>query len=211
MGTTDNGYRYVDPDTPNAKSVFAELAHVGTDGALERSHDATYAALETEKEGYNRGFLRERSSVHVIAIPDALEYSEMTSDELAVYLDGLRADPDDVTYSCIVHNSWPDYVAVTEKVGGVTWDIDEPDWSGMLEQLGELSADLKREYFLSQLPVPGTIEVSVVEGGGTQRFEEDSDWVYDRVRNSIRFLTYTPGHLAEVVLEYELLSADHGA
>lgn len=208
---TYNGYRYVDPDTPNAEGVFAELAHVGTEGYLERSHDATYAALETEKDGYNRGFLRERSSVHVIAINDYNESSEMTSDELAVFLNGLRADPDDVTYSCIVAYSWPEYVAVTEKVGGVTWNFDYPDWSGMLEQLGELSAGLKREYFLSQLPVPGTIEVSVTEGGGSQRFEEDADWVYNRVRNSIRFLHHTPNPLAEVVIEYELLATDHGA
>jgi len=201
---TVNGRRYIDPDTPNAAQVFnSMMPALGVD--TEQGTDATYAALETQRMDYNLGFLREKSSVHVIVISDEWDSSEMAAEELASYLNGLRQDPDMVTFSSI---SRPDsYVNVTNMVGGIHHPILETDWGLVLEQLGLQAAGLKREYFLSRLPVPDTIVVTVQEGENVFSFSEGADWVYNPVRNSISFHKYVPNPFAEVIIDYALLSA----
>lgn len=214
------GERFIHADTPDAARVFDGMAMLGTRGsATERGLDATWVALEAERDGANEGFLRADSSLHIVVVSDESDYSvQITPEELASYLVGLRADPDQVTFSSIVSPrptcptaSTPgdDYVAVTEQVGGITWSICTDDWSDVLGQLGLQAVGLKREFFLSQLPVEDTITVTVVEGNLPLTFEKDVDWVYDPVRNSIRFLDYVPKPLAEVSIEYALLSS-HG-
>jgi len=69
-----------------------------------------------------------------------------------------------------------------------------------------LTSGLKREYFLSQLPVPSTVEVRVIDGENTFQFFED-DWSYNNIRNSITFEEYVPDQLAEVEITYELLAS----
>ena len=209
---TKDGYRYLDPETPAAASVFAKMTLLGTSGsATEKGNDATYAALETERNNYNLGFLREKSGVHVIVVADEQDYStNITPDELAAYLNGLRQDPDDVTFSGIVLNNDTKYKQVSNNVGGIIWDVAQQDWTLVLEMLGLQAAGLKREYFLSQLPVPGTIKVSVVENSITFSFTEGEDWEYNPIRNSISFHEYVPNPMAEVLLEYQILSSDHG-
>jgi len=210
---TRYGHRYLEPDTPNAAELFEKMAILGSSGSgWEKGKDATYAALETERLEYNLGFQRENSAIHVIVVTDEDDSSEITSDELAAYLNGLRHDPDDVTFSAIVNYSFGagDYLPVKNKVGGIEWDIQDEDWTQMLEHLGLQAAGLKREYFLSKLPVLGTIQVSVVENEITYKFTEGADWAYDPVRNSIAFHDYVPNPMAEVLITYRILSTDHG-
>ncbi len=76
----------------------------------------------------------------------------------------------------------------------------------MLKQLGIQASGLRREYFLSALPVPGTIQVWVEEGPVTFTFEPEVDWVYNPQRNSIIFNDYVPDALSEVFVAYDLLS-----
>src|SRR5690606_19337258 len=111
---------------------------LGTSGsATEKGNDATYAALETERNNYNLGFLREKSGVHVIVVADEQDYStNITPDELAAYLNGLRQDPDDVTFSGIVLNNDTKYKQVSNNVGGIIWDVAQQDWTLVLEMLG---------------------------------------------------------------------------
>ena len=99
------------------------------------------------------------------------------------------------------------YSAITDLVGGIKWSICNDDWGEVLELLGIQAAGLKREYFLSQLPVPDTIVVSVVEEGVTFLFQEEVDWVYNQPRNSIIFNEYVPSPLAAVYVEYEVLAS----
>ena len=68
---------------------------------------------------------------------------------------------------------------------------------------------MKREYFLSQLPVPGSIKVEVKEEGTTYSFEEDIDWIYNAVRNSIIFTEFIPTALSEVYVTYDLLESQY--
>jgi hypothetical protein len=64
----------------------------------------------------------------------------------------------------------------------------------------------RREYFLSKLPIPGTIDVSVVYNEITFNFIEEDDWVYDQKRNSVIFNEFVPQYLSEIYITYELLS-----
>ena len=76
----------------------------------------------------------------------------------------------------------------------------------MLEELGMQAAGLRREFFLSEVPVEETVSVRIVDDGDELSFERGTDWEYVRSRNSVRFFTYVPNPLSEVFISYSLLS-----
>ena len=61
------------------------------------------------------------------------------------------------------------------------------DWS-VLDELGEQAARVRVEYFLTQLPVPGTIEVEVVTDVGN--YWKRMGWTYNATRNSVTLSSY---------------------
>jgi len=201
-----DGRLYLDRGTDDVKAAFADLVAVGTDGSEGvRGRDATYAALVTEAQGANAGFLREASGVHVIVVSDGHDASELTPEALAEQLAGLRKDPEAVTYSAIT-SADAGHPEVTGLVGGLVRDVDDPDWQ--LDHLGLQATGLSREFFLTVLPVSGTIDVTVVEGDIHYAFADGEDWTYDPVRNSIVFQEYVPAPAAEIVLVYEPRSSE---
>ena len=216
-----SGYRWIDEETTQPSDVFGQMAVLGTGGSGdEKGRDAAYRGLEilTQSEtDYNYGFVREDASLHTVFVSDENDHSDtITRGEWVGYLTTLKWSEDMITASSIVSPNpvcpdaaepGDDYVSVTNSVGGIFWSICNDDWGDVLEQLGIQASGLRREYFLSQLPVPGTIEVWVVENGVTYTFEEEIDWIYDENRNSIMFNEYVPGALAEVFVEYDELSA----
>lgn len=218
------GVKWVDPETPDPIAVFSSLAGVGTRiGTNEMGRDPAYAALEFHDGpgGWNEGFERDDGGLHLIVISDEEDHSTQVGiDEFAQYLETSRPDPSDVTFSGIVTppgNCSPNgvepglgYVDLNAQVGGILQSICNTDWINVLEQLGMQAAGLRREYFLAELPVPGTIEVWVVDGGTTYNFEPEVDWTYDASRNSVVFVEYVPTALAEVFIAYEVLSASEG-
>lgn len=226
------GYRWIDPDTTDPEAVFSEMAELGVfAGSNEEGVLAGYAALELQTT-YNQGFLRDDSSIHVVIVSDEPDYSPETPisvPEFIDYLNNLRPEDDLVTYNTIVNPRPPDncpalaqdpeqkYIRINEGVGGVNWSVCSGNWIGVLEALGLQSAGLKREYFLSDLPVPHTVEVRVVDLAGVEfefsEFDEDTgqgDWTYDSARNSVTFVSYVPDEGATVYIDYLLLSALEG-
>jgi hypothetical protein len=73
---------------------------------------------------------------------------------------------------------------------------------------------VETEFFLSQVPVPGTIEVSVREPfqDSTFTFVEavgnppEGDFVHDADRNSVVLLTYVPPSGSEIRIDYVVAS-----
>ena len=217
-----DGYRYLDPETEDPEGVFARMVDLGTTGsATEKGRDAAYAAVEIQDQPYrpNDGFTREDASLHVVIISDENDYSsEVAIGEFVDYLLNLKWAEDMVTFSSIVSldggcdvEVGTDYRAVTAAVGGEEYSICEASWRPMLERLGLQASGLRREYFLSEIPVPGSIVVWVEEvtdsGNVTFNFEEETDWTYEESRNSITFETYVPNALSSVFVDYEILSA----
>ncbi|HMV66803.1 MAG TPA: hypothetical protein PKA64_08135 [Myxococcota bacterium] len=230
------GTRFMTPDTPNPIDTFRQMATLGTNGSSdERGRRAAHMALtDPNLSGYNAGFYRDNASLHLIVISDELDSSgnDPTSNEFINFLNALKPDPEMVTFSsivgpeagCATSDSGRDYLRITEAVGGISESICRDDWSQVLEQLGLQAAGLKREYFLSEVPVPGTIEVWVEQDGfvydgvDVALLEDGSDisdhcptqacfsFQYDAYRNSILMLDFVPSPLAKVHARYELLS-----
>lgn len=211
------GFLYIDEETPNPSSVFSQMAVMGTGGSAdERGLDSSYMALKVLKNGYNAGFLRDDASLHIVVISDEDDHSyQISASEYANWLLGMKSPEEEVTFSSIVSpnpvcpGAWESgttYINVTQNVGGIEWSICNDDWSTILEQLGIQALGPRREYFLSKLPIPGTIDVSVVYNEITFNFVEGDDWVYEQKRNSVIFNEFVPQYLSEIYITYELLS-----
>jgi hypothetical protein len=100
-----------------------------------------------------------------------------------------------------------DYMDATNAIGGVIWPICSDDWVTVLDDLGSLAIGLTQEFYLSELPVPGSVSVSLEVDGVLQNyFREGVDWTYSAPRNSITFTTRTPDPLDVVHIRYQVLS-----
>ena len=219
---SSNGYLWIDEETINPEQVFTNISVMGTGGSgIEKGRDAAYSAIEIRKNGYNAGFIREDASINIIAVSDEEDQSgDIGLNEFINWYINLKHSVETVSFSSIVSpgngcdtTAGNNYLAVTEAIvnaggSGIEWSICSEQWDTLLEQLGLQASGLRREYFLSQLPIPETIEVVVKEEGVYYSFEEGTDWEYNQPRNSVIFNEYVPSPLAEVYVTYELLK--HG-
>ena len=211
-----NGVYYLEPDTPNLINMFQQMARLGIGGRYpERGLGGTYLALEEKRDTANIGFYRDDAAIHTIIISDEPDYTEnhvITQPEYEDWYSGLKRDNDDRTFSAIIDQSRGDRYADTARhVGGIVWDLRSERWDEVLERLGLQAAGLKREYFLSRLPSPGTIEVAVFTPEGVElSFDEDDDWTYEEGRNSITFIEYVPEALSRVEITYKVLASETG-
>jgi hypothetical protein len=222
--TGPGNIRWITPETPDAVDAFAGVALLGVQGGVEMGLGATYAALALQTS-WNDGFFREASGLHIIVLSDESDYTDaaiITQSELVNVLQGLRAEPDAVSFHSIVSppegdcpgvsTRGTDYIGVTHAVGGVYWSLCDP-WEGALEAVGLAAIGLQREFFLSQVPVDGSVEVIVNDAGNHLTFDEvdpvsgQGDWVYTATRNSVTFLDYLPPPGAIVSLHYDVLAA----
>jgi hypothetical protein len=221
------GYKYIDDDTPDPINVFMDMGTVGTEGSgQERGIGATYMAIEDLDDTYNLGFYREEAALHTTVLSNEDDFtpaSVVTLDEFEDWYDDLKPTRDDRTFNAIVcvgtgSEECPDqgtaYVHASEQIGGIIWDITRDDWAALLDQLGAQAAGLKREYFLSQVPVEKSIVVQVQDqGGALMEFDRAigrppvGDWTYSSARNSITFLEYVPPSLATVLISYTVASS----
>ncbi|MBX2803319.1 MAG: hypothetical protein KTR31_36905 [Myxococcales bacterium] len=225
---TAGGNKWIEATTPNPEGVFTAMANMGTTGsATERGIGTTYNAIEVLEDTFNSGFYRDEASIHTVIVsdePDFTQASVITLPEFITWYDGLKPEADDRTFSSIVGTrTGGDYAQVTREIGGIVFDIEAENWGEVLDRLGVQASGLKREYYLSQQPVMGTIRVEVeqtIEGGDVlvQEFYEvvndpetgeyvEGDWNYNEIRNSITFREYVPAALARVKLTYDLLAA----
>lgn len=163
---------------------------------------------------YDQGFYRDAADLSVTVISDERDYSGITVNEFTAWALGLK--PEGTVYfdsivgdrTCADAERGTGYIEVTENVGGILWDICTSDWSGLLAQLGLLSAGLKQEFFLSRLPVESTLSVLVRATDGVETpFAPETNWLYDPTRNSVPFRDYTPEPLAVVEITYEVLAS----
>jgi len=217
----DGGNRWIDDENTDPLGAFARMASMGVDGSAdEQGIGAAYSALEVRRYDFNADFMRDDASLHIVIISDEDDYTKdktISQDEFVQYLTDLKPDPEMVTFSSIVNEPGccqgffadgepgDEYIETTQEVGGILWPLSNENWADVLEQLGMQAAGLKREFFLSQLPVPGTITVKIKEDGSTIELFEGPDWTYNQPRNSISLVEYVPTPLAEVILDYELL------
>lgn len=241
------GYRYLTPDTPTPDALFNQMVSLGTGGsAEERGLDAAWLAIaqpSADLQNTNDGFYREDASLHVVVISDEDDQSTRVSPfEFSDFMLNLKSNDDiPVTFSTIVGptpsgcsnrntdaDPAPRYEQVAATVGGIQESICVSDWYPVLEQLGLQAAGLRDEYFLSEVPAPATIEITVTDETGVRyglnldelpegptlkqvckkRYDTPKcfGFQYDRQRNSVQFPDFIPNAQATVEIEYELLS-----
>ncbi len=220
----DGGSSYIDTsyDAASAIASFTNRANMCSGSSCsgsgtERGIDATWGALVTHVDGVNSGFYRQDAALSIIVISDEDDYSYMVNMyEFISWLQGVKQDGDMVSFSSIVgpqplagcndaYEPGARYLQVTRAVGGIEWSICATDWSQMLNELGLQAAGLKREFFLSAVPVEATIGVEVETPEGD--VIRDEPFTYSRSRNSIQFEAFVPEPLSEVLITYEVLAS----
>ena len=243
------GYRFLTRDTPLLLDTARVLLRVGTGGSMdERGLDALMRALTFPSQQHidgNKGFLRDDAALHIIVISDEEDSSEIESTEVVSYLWGLKASSDiPVTFSSIVGPSpggcsspngsaspGARYIRVSKDVGGMIASICVRDWSPVLEGLGLLAAGLRKEFFLAEVPVPGTVTAwaedregrhdgvelaSLAEGEDpagvcdARGLERCFGFVFDPQRNSVQLTDWLPPPDATIHVHYDLLSGLEG-
>jgi len=219
------GWRWITPETPLPHEVFYTMARMGTSGSgTEKGLDAVFEAIEVHDLGYNAGFYRPEAHLSVIIISDENDYSHIQVQEFISWFTYLKDEPDKATFSsivcltdvyvndlpCYVADVGTKYIAATAATGGIAYDIREPNWDTVLDEIGILSRGPVQEFFLSDIPVPSSIEVWVEihdEAGVTvYNFVRDVDYLYSPTRNSISFITYVPPQHSHIYVSYRLLA-----
>lgn len=177
--------------------------------------------------------------------------------EFINWLNGFKGDPDiPVSFSAIAgpvpngcaRGGFPPSIAeacvpypfivsevgrrsVDEESPGEFFSICQRDWEPFLDRLGLLASSLRREYFMSESPVPSSIEVvvetlegEVLEGIHDRDLPEDFGradvdaacvelgaarcfaFSYDPARNSVQMINYMPPPQSQVKITYVLRS-----
>lgn len=244
------GHRWVTPETPDPVAVFESMVSsipMGSGAPSTESGIATaYMALELQKDAVNEGFLRDNTPLHIIAISDEDDQScfnpfgggcnPISRADFIDYLNDLKISKDQVTFSSIVcmpgeaclnrgGSLGTNYIRVTDAVGGITWSVDDPDYTDVLEQLSFQVLTTRSEFFLRERPNPDTLEVWVEDGSqvydGVNIADFDSGrtleevcearggcsspfpYRYDMRRNSIRLIDFQVQPSAEIFIRFE--------
>ena len=223
--------RYIDENTPSPVETFRQMASLGVTGSgNDTGIAAAYNAIALHRDSEsNKGFYRDDATLSIVTISDENDYSiDPSLNEFISWLSNLKSNINDVSYSSIVcldqtllngfycgtttfsqPSVGSDYISVTNAVGGILWDVREYDWAPVLDELGLQAAGLKREFFLTDIPILDTLDVWVViqdedTGMGEIHYNFDLgvDYTYSQVRNSITFITFVPPQLSRVEIEY---------
>jgi hypothetical protein len=219
----DAGTTFIDSSfsAAEANQSFARRAELGTYGSgYEKGLDAAWSSVVTHGNTFNQGFYRDDSAFAMIVISDEEDQSDRVSvAEFISWASSLKPTTEMVSFSSIVWQSQcgsgptgnetdgKKYMSVTDAIGGIKWPICDSAWDTVLAELGMQAAGLRREFFLSSVPVVESIEVEVIGASGSQMFDMDVDFSYDRARNSVRFSSFVPEPLDEVLITYKVLAS----
>lgn len=230
------GLSFIDENTPNPANIFAQMASLGTNGDFEeKGRAAAYTMVEIKRDiPRNEGFYRDDAALHLVFISDEEDQSganPVSRLEFREWMENLKWSPEMVTAHgvfFIPNTSCPagdtpgaEYQAYTDWTDGVAFSLCEPNWAPLLEELGLQTSGLKREYFLSKIPVttPWSIDVKVVvvneEGAevtlgfpsclsGDEVTDATCRAAYSPGRNSVTFLDYVPDPLSQVLVTYNI-------
>lgn len=228
--------RWIDSNHLTPIAAFSTMSLLGISGSgVEKGRDPAYTALELRRNSENVGFVRDAALQHIIFVGDEVEQSGSSpigKAEFLAWMRALKLFPDNTTahsitglptggHSGCYADQQGDYLDYANQTGGITFDICAPteQWPGFLDELGFQAAGLKREFFLSRLPVPSSIELSVTMynsvSGQDETFEFHQDpslnaafrFTYNGSRNSVTFDQFLPEPFAEITVFYDLLEA----
>ena len=215
-------WRIITPDEqPSPEVAFTAIGTQGTSGAgTEKGLESAYQALSSPLiTGWNSGFLRPDAYLALIFISDEEDQSPNTVDFYVNYFRAIKGfrNANLFSASAIVvpegggfggSNVGHRYAEVAERTGGIFESILTTDWAAALQNLGLSVFGYKSRFFLSNLPVSGTIEVlvngmMVGSSGNGATPSGQVLWTYEAAGNSVNFATLAiPEPGSEIIVRY---------
>lgn len=217
-GQRDPNWRLITPDEqPSPAAAFRAIATQGINGSgAERGLQAAYNALSSPRiTGWNAGFLRPDAYLALIFIADEDDQSTNTVDFFVNYflaIKGFRntnlfsasAIVGDVPNGCSSGDPGFRYVQTAQQTGGIVESICTTDWADALENLGLSVFGYKSRFFLSNQPIPASVQV-LIDGVpiAATSMSGQVRWTYDDVSNSLNFDPLAiPEPGSEIVISY---------
>ncbi len=178
------GDTFITTDTEDAEELFSDLVNVGicgsgTEMGLEA---ASLAVSEGQDSGVSEGFLRDDAQLSLVIVSDEQDSSPLA---VAHYINNYRdikgeRNRDTFNASSLVvlnaNNCSQDqrnsgategsrYVDVAQQSNGILGDICSDDFESIVTDLSLNSSRLVDTFYLSNLPDPTTLAVSVDSTG----------------------------------------------
>jgi hypothetical protein len=217
-GQTDPDWRLITPDEqPSPAAAFRAIATQGINGSgAERGLQAAYNALSSPRiTGWNAGFLRPDAYLALIFIADEDDQSLNTVDFFVNYFRAIKgfrntnlfsasAIVGDVPNGCASGDPGFRYVDTAQQTGGVVESICTTDWAVALENLGLSVFGYKSRFFLSNQPIPASVQV-LIDGVPVAATSMTGQvrWTYDDMTNSLNFAPLAiPEPGSEIVITY---------
>ena len=203
--STSTGERVLTPATVNADQVFAQWLNPSSSLSNVSSCVMPAAAavswpLAVQPNG-NLGVFRRDASLAVVCVTDAADQA------LApwwTYAEALRRGrpANQVSYSVIgpFLPSAPTgctyrgtntgvHAGIVGALGGATEDVCTPDWSQVMQRVGQVAFGARETFFLTARPDPMSAALDVKVDGVVA---PASAWAYDAVTNAVRFTNANP-------------------
>ena len=218
-------------DTPNADEVFSDLVNVGICGngyemGLESAYLALTPPLSTEE---NFDFLRGSAMLSLIFVSDEQDSSPLAVDD---YINTFRnvkglEDRSAMNASALVVNDIDDcnqqqvssgavvgsrYIDVASETDGLLANICADDFADILTELSLRASRLRDTFYLTRLPDPATLFVTV---DGVEVPCDAGEWTYqtegegnDMVGKIVFERAYLPPPNSTVAITYDYGSGD---
>ena len=152
--------------------------------------------------GYNRGFLRDDASLEIVFVSDEEDQSRAdlpffidffqsikgTLNDTLFHASAIVGPPGGCTSSAGDAVEGERYIGVAAATGGESASICDSEFSTALESIGSRAFGLRRQFFLSRVADPFTVEVfDLASCARDDRTPRLSGWTYDRGANAIVF------------------------
>jgi hypothetical protein len=213
--TTDDPAFRGEVVTPGAADPAGDLAAqvlAGTSGSGDaQPQEMAYQATQSGGDAAPGGvFLRDDARLVIVAVTDGSDASPMSPADYVDHWLAIKGDDADLlrfhaiagdipTPSCDAAASTPldETVALT---GGEFVSICASDWDSTLGAIASASATRRDTFFLTQAPVPQTIEVTV------DGISSSIGWEYDAGTNAVVFESaFVPEAGSDIEVHYELM------
>jgi hypothetical protein len=237
------GAAYLTPDTPDPVGALSQMA--AEDDTAGPGGQGFLAALDAltmptpELLARNGGFLRDSAELRVIVVSDQDDQSApaVTRDQFVAAMQVLKPDPStpvsfsaitgDAPGGCDAANSGAAYVAAADALDGAVGSVCDEDWTASMPSVAVQDGVFNTEFFLTQVPVPGTLSVWVTDGdlrydgldvaalaadgwsvaeACAQGLTNCFPYRYDLVRNVVVTSGFVPAPSTRVHARYDLLS-----
>ncbi len=193
-------------NTANPKAEFMAAIAQGSAGSNDEKGLAAVEAALTEPlvSGDNAGFLRSSAALATIVVTDEDDFSYMNASNFASWYNGLKNDPNDVTFSAICGdsgsgcnnwNAFPDvitalpgsqYIQVAGATGGTWQSICTQNFDHALQHLSITAVGMRFAFALSGTP-SDVSQIDVQINGSTVPYSGTEGWTYDASNNTILF------------------------